>query len=164
MYLFARLRNWNGIGNWYTVWFEVHSKKAEKLDKRRSKFCWAHRMIYSGFVHCWQFQWWARPIDREYIMRATFFFLFGFLLALFVRLLAPVFSLGSTSHVRLFPPLIFELNCGKLLNFMWQMCERLRLNKYFNRSERWSINHDDKLGGYFTLAPLLSQSRAIVFV
>lgn len=33
---------------------------------------------------------------------------------------------------------------------MWQMCERLRLNKYFNRSEWWSINHRDKLGAIFT--------------
>lgn len=97
-----------------------------------------------------------------------FFILFplGFILALFVCLCCSGFHI-TRFDVRLFPPLIFELNCGKLLNFMWQMCERLRLNKYFNRSEWWSINHDDKLGGHFTLAspPLpLVQSRHCICV
>lgn len=73
---------------------------------------------------------------------------FSHSICLFVCLF--VFRFGNFTTLRLlahFSPLILRIELWQTNYWiMWQMCERLRLNKYFNRSEWWSINHRDKLG------------------
>lgn len=88
-----------------------------------------------------------RKISFYYAQRAFPSHLFLLALDLLVCLFVFRFGIFTVRLLAHFSPLILRIELWQTNYWiMWQMCERLRLNKYFKRSEWWSINHRDKLG------------------